>query len=138
MEYLEHKKKVFEMLVSVLRTTLKTSVMRMRSMVVEWGAFPEKVSDYVTGLVEKTHKFHRLLAKILNQADLEVVLNNVLKVYNAMLGECYRGLDLRTKNQRLRLRNDVRLLTEGLAQFEGVASTLGDSLQQEVESKYPD
>jgi hypothetical protein len=122
-----------------MRQVLVTYVMRMRSVVAEWGAFPDQESSYVAGLIEKTNTMHRLLSSILGPADLTAVLDEVLRVYNVMLWESYRGLELRTKNQRKRLRNDVSRLTSELASFpDGVSSTFGTELQKQVFEKFPE
>jgi vacuolar protein sorting-associated protein 54 len=75
-EYEEHRLKLFAMLVSVMRQTVMGYVARLRSS--EWGAFPERVSDYVTGITEKTQTMHRLLLAIFCTEDLQKLMDEIL------------------------------------------------------------
>lgn len=118
-------------LVSIMRDTLAAYLERMRGQVVEWGAFPDKVSDYVGGLADKTHTLYRLLAKILQHDHLERLFGEILDMYNAKLAEVFRTLDLPTRNARLRLQTDVRALCDKLGHFDGITATLGTTLVQE-------
>jgi hypothetical protein len=135
-EFEDHKSKIFAMLVNIMRQAAVTGVQRMRGMVVEWGAFPDRISSYVTGLTDTVRTMHKLLFNILSRADLEIILNETFRVYNQMLWEAMQSLDRPTKNARKRLRNDVRVLTENLKSFEGVSSTFGTKLLELVEQAF--
>lgn len=72
----EHRAKLMAMLVTVMRQTASALVGRMRSS--EWGAFPERVSEYVTGLTEKTQTLHRLLLDIFSRQELQSLMDEIL------------------------------------------------------------
>lgn len=75
-EFEEHRNKLFAMLVSVMRQTVTGFMARMRSS--EWGAFPDRVSEYVTGISEKTLTMHRLLLDIFSREELQRLMDEIL------------------------------------------------------------
>ncbi len=135
-EFEEHRGKLFAMLVSVMRQTVSGFMARMRSS--EWGAFPDRVSEYVTGITEKTQTMHRLLLEIFSREELQTLMDEILIMYNKVLMETFRGLDLPTKNARKRLRADVALLCGNLKSFEGISSSLGTELIDNVAKLFPE
>ncbi len=124
-------------LVSIMRDTVMSYVSQMRGMVVEWGAFPEKLSPYVVGLSDKTQTLFRLLQKILQHDQLERLFDDIMAMYCEQLAQTYRSLDLPTRNARLRLANDVRELCARLKSFEGIRSTIGLKLVEEFGTAPP-
>jgi hypothetical protein len=60
------------------------------------------------------------------------------KRYNKVLFEAFRGLDLPTKNARKRLRADVALLCSNLKTFEGIRSSIGVDLIENVNKLFPE
>lgn len=124
-------------LVTIMRDTVASYVAQMRGMVLEWGAFPEKLSPYVTGLVDKTQTLFRLLQKILQHDQLETLFDDIMAMYYEQLAQAYRSLELPTRNARLRLANDVKELCARLNSFEGIHSTLGTKLLEEFGTPPP-
>jgi hypothetical protein len=135
-EFSEHRNKLFAMLVSVMRQMAAGYMSRVRPG--EWGAFSDRVSEYVEGITERTMTMHRLLEEILSVTDLERVMSETFVVYNAVLWDAFRGMDVSTKSARKRLRADVALLSEKLSRFDKLKASFGTLLLERVNKAFPD